>query len=67
MRHAPAALCRCRLQAASVYTNRWVGIWFSDEYNKGLGFYLGIYFGLGEHPYIACTLLLLWQLVTVLC
>jgi ATP-binding cassette subfamily C (CFTR/MRP) protein 1 len=30
-----------------VYTDRWVGIWFSDEYGKGLGFYLGIYFGLG--------------------
>jgi hypothetical protein len=30
-----------------VYTDRWVGLWFSDQYSQGLGFYLSIYLGLG--------------------
>eukprot|EP00798_Chlamydomonas_sp_ICE-L_P013600 gene13600-19473_t len=35
-------------QSIGVWTNRWVGLWFSDNYDKSTGFYLGIYavFGL---------------------
>lgn len=38
-------ICVCS-QAARVYTDRWVGIWFGDKHNQSLGFYLGIYAGL---------------------
>ncbi|GFH22354.1 ABC transporter, multidrug resistance associated protein, partial [Haematococcus lacustris] len=34
-------------QGARVYTDRWVGVWFSDSYNRSTAFYLGIYFALG--------------------
>ncbi len=34
-------------QAARVYTDKWVGYWFSDKYNRPVGFYLGIYFMMG--------------------
>ncbi|GFH14107.1 ABC transporter, multidrug resistance associated protein, partial [Haematococcus lacustris] len=33
-------------QGARVYTDRWVGVWFSDSYNRSTAFYLGIYFAL---------------------
>lgn len=34
-------------QGSRVYTDMWVGIWFSDEFNRGSWFYLGIYTLLG--------------------
>ncbi|MEW5311498.1 MAG: hypothetical protein WDW38_003208 [Sanguina aurantia] len=36
-------------QAARVYADKWVGVWFSQPpvYQQGTWFYLGIYFGLG--------------------
>jgi len=37
----------CLEQGARVYTDRWVGIWFSNSFNQPLAFYLGMYFALG--------------------
>ncbi len=40
----PVCLCS---QGARVYTDRWIGVWFSNIFNQSLAFYLGIYFALG--------------------
>lgn len=41
-------------QAARVYVDRWIGVWFSNPYDRDNWFYLGIYLLLG-FVYASCT------------
>lgn len=34
-------------QGVKIFTDRWLGLWAGDSYDQPLGFYLGIYAGLG--------------------
>lgn len=34
-------------QGVKIFADRWIGLWVSDSYDKSLGFYLGVYSGLG--------------------